>query len=115
MWIEAGHGETRRSEAEAGFQIRHHDASRGDDQLAGELRDRLAQRKMDGHGHDGEGRRPQHHHRLWRMTATCREFCKKFGMAGMPEPGSVEHALGDRIGDDRTRPSVGDVGNCLAN
>ena len=102
-------------EAEAGFQIRHRDAGRRDDQVARQLRDRLAQRKMDRHGHDGEGRRPQHHHRLRRVAAVGREFGEKFGMAGMPESGAVEHALGDRIGDDRAGPPGDDVADRLTN
>ena len=85
-----------------------------DDQLARQLRDRLAQREVDRHRHDGEGRRPQHHHRLRRVAAACREFGEKFGMAGMPEAGAVEHALGDRIGDDGAGASGGDVGDRLA-
>ena len=87
------------------FQIRDHDAGCRHDQFAGELRDGVTQRKMDGHGHDGEGRRPQHHHRLRRMAAARREFGEKFGVAGMPESGAVQHTLGDRIGDDGSWPA----------
>ena len=61
---------------------------------------RVAQRKMDRHRHDGERRRPQHHHRLRRGAAIGGELGEKFGVAGMAEAGAVEHALGDRIGDD---------------
>ena len=114
MGIEAGYREARMGEAEAGFQFRGHDPRRRDDQVARQLRDGVAQRKMDGHGHHGEGRGPQHHHRLRRMAAGRREFGEKFGMAGMPESGAVEHALGNRIGDDRAGPSGDDIADRLA-
>ena len=65
-----------------------------------ELRQRLAQRKMDGDGNDGERRRPQHHHRLRRAAAIGGKLGEKLGVAGMTESGAVQHALGDRIGDD---------------
>ena len=113
--IEAGYREARIGEAEAGFQSRVHDASCRDDQVGRQLRDRIAQRKMDRHGHDDEGRGPQHHHRLRRMAVGRREFGEKFGMAGMPESGAVEHALGNRIGDNRARPSGDDIADRLAN
>ena len=46
---------------------------------------------------------------LRRVAAGRREFGEKFGMAGMPESGAVEHALGNRIGDNRARPSGQDI------
>ena len=85
------------------------------DQIARQLGDGVTQRKVDGHGHDGEGRRPQHHHRLRRVAALARQFGKKFGMTGMAKSGTVENALGDRIGDDRARPSGCHIGYRLAN
>ena len=42
------------------------------------------------------------------------QFGEKFGMAGMPKSGAVEHALGDRIGDDRAGPSGDDIADRLA-
>ena len=85
-----------------------------DDQVGRELRERLAQRKMDGHGHDGERRRPQHHHRLRRLAAIGGQLGKKFGVAGMAESGAVEHALGDRIGDDGAGSSAPDMVDGMA-
>ena len=64
MRIEAGDDEARMGEAETGLQILDHDAGGRDDQFARQLRERLAQRQMDRHRHDGKRRRPQHHHRL---------------------------------------------------
>ena len=49
------------------------------------LRHRIAQREVDRHRHDGERRRPQHHHRLRRRPAIGGELGEKFGVAGMTE------------------------------
>ena len=78
-------------------------------------RERVAHRKMDRHRHDGERRRPQHHHRLRRRPAIGGELGEKFGMAGMTEAGAVQHALGDRVGDDGAGPSGPDMVDRLAN
>ena len=72
-------------------------------------RERLAQRQMDRHRHDGKRRRPQHHHRLRRRAAVGRKLGEKFGVAGMAEAGAVEHALGDRVGDDGAGAAGRDV------
>src|SRR5207302_4031660 len=93
MRIEAGYRKARIGKAEAAFQIRDHNADGADDQLARQLRDGVTQRKMDGHGHDDEGRGPQHHYRLRRVAAGRRELGKKLGMAGMGESCAVENAL----------------------
>src|SRR6202011_6036813 len=50
-----------------------------------------------------------------RMPPGCRELGEKLRMSGMLETGAIEHALGDRIGDDRTGPSGGDVTTRLTN
>ena len=42
-------------------------------------------------------------------AAVGRQFGEKFGVAGMAESGAVEHALGDRIGDDGAGPSSDDI------
>ena len=76
---------------------------------------RLAQRQVDGDGHDGERRRPQHHHRLRRGAAIGGKLGEKLGMAGMTESGAVQHALGDRIGDDGAGLAVLHVVDRLAN
>ena len=86
-----------------------------DDQLARELGQRLAQRKMDGDGNDGERRRPQHHHRLRRAAAIGGKLGEKFGVAGMAEAGAVEHALGDRVGDDGAGSPAPDMVDRVAN
>ena len=87
------------------FQIRDRNPGGRHDQLAREPGQRLAQRKMDGDGNDGERRRPQHHHRLRRAAAVGGKLGEKLGVAGMAESGAVEHALGDRVGDDGAGPS----------
>ena len=109
MRIEARYGQARAGEAEAGLQVRHRDTGSRDDQFGGELRERVAHRKMDRHRHDRERRRPQHHHRLRCRPAIGGEFGEKFGMAGMTEAGAVQHALGDRVGDDGAGPSGPDM------
>ncbi len=85
------------------------------DQFARELRQRIAQRKMDGDGNDGERRRPQHHHRLRWTAAIGGKLGEKLGVAGMTESGAVEHALGDRVGDDGAGPSAPHMVDGLAN
>ncbi len=82
------------------LQIRDRNPGGRHDQFGRELGQRLAQRKMDGDGNDGERRRPQHHHRLRRVAAIGGKLGEKFGVAGMAESGAVQHALGDRVGDD---------------
>ena len=84
------------------------------DQLGRERGDRLAQRKMDGDRNDGELRRPQHHHRLRCASAIGRQLGEKLGVAGMAEAGAVEHALGDRIGDDGAGAPGADVVDRMA-
>src|SRR6202022_4166286 len=91
MGIEAGYREARIGEAEAGLQSRDHDPGGRDDQVTRQLRDRLTQRKMDRHGHDDEGRGPQHHDRLGRMPFGRRELGEKFGMTGMPKSRAVKN------------------------
>src|SRR5882724_2166881 len=49
------------------------------------------------------------------MAVLRRELGEKFGMAGMPESGAVEHALGDRIGDDRAGPPRNHIADGLTN
>ena len=95
------------------FRDAHRDPHGGDDQLAGQLRDGLAQGKMDRHRNDGDGGRPQHHDRLRQAAVGRGEFGEKFGMAGMTEAGAVEHALGDRIGDNSAGAAGHDVGDRL--
>ena len=111
MRIEAGNREPGLGQAEPGFQIRDHDVRGRDDQFRRKPRDRLTQRNMDGHGHNSEGRRPQHHHRLRRLAPACREFGEKLGMAGMPETRVVEHAFCNRIGNN----STGSTRRCFSN
>ena len=90
-----------------------HDARGRDDQLGRKLRDRLAQRKMDRHRHDGEHRRPQHHHRLRRLAVPGGELGEEFGVAGMAEAGAIQHAFRDGIGHDSAGPSGAHVGHGL--
>ena len=44
-----------------------------------------------------------------------RKFGEKFGVAGMPEPGAVQHALCNRVGDDSRRPSGDHVADGVTN
>ena len=90
------------------------DTRRRDDQVARKLSQRLAQRDMNGDRHDGKRRRPQHHDGLRRGIARRGKFGKIFGMTGMAKTGTVEHVLGNRIGDDRARPARHDVAYRLA-
>src|SRR3546814_10182453 len=57
--------------------------------------DLLAQRDMDGHGHDAQPVGGQHHHR----GDAAAQGGEIFGMAGMAEAGGIERRLVDRIGD----------------
>ena len=106
MRIEARYRKPRPGKAEMRLQVRDRNARGGHDQFARELRQRLAQRKMDGDGNDGKRRRPQHHHRLRRAAAVGGKLGEKLGVAGMAEAGAVQHALGDRVGDDGAGPSA---------
>ena len=97
------------------LQIRDRNPGGRHDQLGRELRQRLAQRKVDGDGNDGERRRPQHHHRLRRAAAIGGKLGEKLGVAGMAEAGAVQHALGDRIGDDGAGSPAPDMVDRVAN
>ena len=56
---------------------------------------------MDGHRHDSELRRPQHHDGLHRLAdRRSRELPKKFRVSRMAKPALVQHGFGDRIGHD---------------
>src|SRR5579871_665922 len=114
MRIEAGYGKTRTRDAKMGFEARHHDARRRDDQFGRELRQRLAQGDMNGHRHDRERGRPQQHDRLGRGAVRCGELGKIFGMAGVTKSGAVEHVLRNRVGDDRSRAAGHHVTDRLA-
>ena len=108
-------GKPRPGKAEMRLQIRDRNPGGRHDQLARELGQRLAQRKMDGDGNDGERRRPQHHHRLRRAAAIGGKLGEKLGVAGMAESGAVQHALGDRVGDDGAGSTAPDMVDGLAN
>jgi hypothetical protein len=54
MWIETRYRKPRLGKAEMRLQIRDRNPGGGHDQFARELGQRLAQRKMDGDGNDGE-------------------------------------------------------------
>jgi hypothetical protein len=115
MRVEARYRKPRPAKAEMRFQIRDHDPGGRHDQLACELGQRLAQRKVDGDGNHGERRRPQHHHRLRRAAAIGGKLGEKLGVAGMTESGTVQHALGDRVGDDGAGSPSPDMLDGVAN
>ena len=103
--IEAGEGEARPRDAEAAPHVGGDDARGRDDELPRQTAaEASAQRDVDRDRHDGERRRPDHHHRL-RLAAPIAfsELAEKFGVAGKLEAGGVERRLGDRIGDDGAR------------
>ena len=93
---------------------------RSHDQVGRQLRDRIAERQMDGHRHDGEVRRPQHHDRMWHCAVHGGgQLRKKFSVTRMRETRAIEHALGDGIGDhcagalfDHIGDGVPDRGDC---
>ncbi len=55
---------------------------------------------MDRDRHHGQFRRPQQHHRQRDLSVAGGKLGEKFGVTGVGETGAIEHALGDRIGDD---------------
>ena len=63
MRIEAGDRETRPRQAEAGAEVAVDDARGSDDEFAGQRLRRLGKRNMNGHRHDRERLRPDHHDR----------------------------------------------------
>ncbi len=75
---------------------------------------RLAQRDVDRHRHHGE--RGDHSIITGCGTRPSRggELGEEFGVAGMAEPRAVEHALGDRVGDDGAGAASRDVRDRLA-
>ena len=115
MRVEARYRKPRPGQAEMRPEIRDRNPCRRHDQLARELGQRLAQRKVDGDGNDGERRRPQHHHRLRRAAAIGGKLGEKFGVAGMAESRAVQHALGDRVGDDGASSTAPYMVDGLAN
>ncbi len=91
-----------RGDAEIADQRCVHDPRRLDDQRGRQLARDLDQRDVDGHRHDAQPGRDQHHHGA-RHAAKMREI---FGVAGKGEAGALlQQALGDGIGDHSGRPA----------
>ena len=104
MGIEAGDGEARGGDAEAGARVMGGDGRGVHDGLCRQVRDGLAKRQVNRHRHDRQQFRPDEHHRA---KGTClplalRQFAQPFRMAGMVKARLVEHILGDGVGDEAT-------------
>ncbi len=85
-------------EAKARGKIVRDDAAGLDDELGRKLLEDFPQRQMDRHRHDGELRRPQHHHRPQRLAGRLlHQLGQEFGMAGLGKAPIVEHVLGDGL------------------
>ena len=82
MRIEPGDREPRARDAEAVGQVARHDAAGLEDQIAREVLRHVLERNVDRHRHDGDLRRPQHHHRPGRISGRLeRQPREIFGVA----------------------------------
>src|SRR5207248_11432514 len=105
MRVEPGDREPRGGNAEIALQRPMRDMPGRHDRRAGQRRDRFAQCQMDRHRYDAQLARRQHHDRRYVGYAVERpgQLAEIFRMAGVPEPGTVQRLLVDRVRDDRRR------------